>query len=180
MLDALIQNVIGNIHESLIKLGYADRSMTLYYPPESIKDLINTDPDIESLTALLTSDEFTHAFPKGIVEVSREGDRFIFRVPAELVRYVYENAPDNGFLKTLTETLSRPDCDIEQVLSLFRHYSAEIEQRIIQLDGEETILAAFPQGIPDSYCYLFHEEMGRLIYHRFTRAQTDRLLQSEK
>ncbi len=68
--------------------------------------------------------------------------------------------------------MSKPERTIEDITAVFRKYS---DQVVVQTPNSNTdefdYLIYFADGKPDAYRYCIHDEMGQLIYHRFTQKE---------
>lgn len=170
--EALKKNLIDVTKEFLIKLGYAETAIGLYYPLDSLNRLIDAELSIEEMMqALQIFADFVKE-PLGQISCSHEGDRFCFLIPAEGVAYVYHQTGDNDFLKAFVEQTRSCDCTIEKLLAVFSHYSDKVKCEKMKSD-EFDYLVYFADGKPDDFRYCIKFECGHAIYHRFTPKDYD-------
>ena len=95
----LYQNICDTVKEWEIKIGYRKEEIQLYYPEESLLELLETDKD--SLKGIL--EEFCVASKEQMGDMmiyeTEEKGRYCVRIPAQGVSYVHENLPESAFLK---------------------------------------------------------------------------------
>lgn len=165
--EELKQNLIGLVKESQIKLGYSDTSCHLYYPAEALNHLLATELTIPQLENALQEFSTYAAKELGSVTVSHKGEQFCLTVPREGTAYVHEHVEDNGFLQAFMDCMRDGHCTIEEIISVFHRFSDHVT--VEKTNHEEfDYLIYFTDGSPDTYRYCLHEEMGHMIYHRFT------------
>lgn len=165
--EALQKNLIDFIKESQIKLGYDGQPIGLYYPLESLNALLGADLDAAGMQRAL---EGFGAFTRdtlGAVAVSRDGDRFCLRIPAEGVAYVHDNVPDAGFLPAFLAVIGRHGIGIIDILEVFHKYSDRVKCARMNND-EFDYLIYFEDGVPDDYRYCIKLHGDHASYHRFT------------
>lgn len=167
--DSLENNIIDVIKEEQIKLGYRKETIRLYYPMESINNLLGANLSISELSKVL--DKFCIYLKErfGEVEHFHNNTRFCFVIPEEGVTYVYEEVNDRTFLQEFIETISNHDINIEDILQVFHRYSDKVICEKMN-HGEFDYLVYFEDGIPDTYRYCIKFEDCHAIYHRFTYA----------
>lgn len=170
--EALTQNLIGMVKESQIKLGYTKTPIHLYFPAEAINHLLDTQLSVAELEAQLAQFAKTVEALLGTLTVSVKDELFCITVPEKGVEYVHENVETSGFLEEFIACMSRPGHTIEEIIAVFRKYS---DQVVIETPSKDTdefdYLIYFADGKPDAYRYCIHDEMGQLIYHRFTQKE---------
>lgn len=169
--DRLEKNLTDNIYEAQLKLGYDKRPIRLNYTAASICNLLEEHPaDNDLSTALEQFSQF--AAPRfGTITFSPIKDGFCFIVPAEGTAFVHDNAPETSFIADLIELVRRHGITIDDVLSLFRRYSANICTEDMSSSGEFDLLVYFEDSLPDDYRYCFSvdDDFGccHISYHRF-------------
>ncbi|MGN0650060.1 MAG: DUF3877 family protein [Oscillospiraceae bacterium] len=170
--EQLKNNIIDNIVESQVKIGYEKTQMSLYYPTESVMRLLG-ECSAENLKQTL--DEFCGACKDifGEITASVERDRVRFLIPVKGVEYVHTEITDRGFIEDFISTI-RGSCTIEDILAVFGRYSDSVVCEELN-NGEFEYLIYFADGKPDSYRYCIEFEMGRAVYHRFTAADYEAL-----
>ena len=167
--ESLENNIIDVIKEEQIKLGYRKETIRLYYPMESINNLLGADLSVDELSKVL--DEFCIYVKEHFGELvhSHNNTRFCFVIPPKGVTYVHEEIKDRKFLQEFIETISRHHISIEDILLVFQRYSDNVICEKMS-NGEFDYLIYFEQGIPDAYRYCIKFEDCHAIYHRFTYA----------
>ena len=146
--EKLIKNIIDQIKEAQIKLGFAKETTRLYYP-------------VESLNAMLG----IHA--KGHIEIS---------VPPEGAEYVHEYVEEPAFLKAIIELFRQNHhCTVSDVRALFERFSKDYVCEKMSEGSDFDEVFYFKDASVDSYYYCVKEEMGHTIYHRFTKEDMENL-----
>lgn len=173
----LIENVIDQIKEAQLKLGYAEETIFLYFPLESMNSILHTDYREEE--ALLESLQQLFAFseePLGKLSFRLHQKRIEVKIPLQGARYVKEHVPDPPFLKELIRLFSHNhSLTIEEIKSCFLKYSESYVCKKMPADCEFDYVLYFEDESIDRYRYCVKMEMGHAIYHRFTQADYERL-----
>lgn len=165
----LENNIIEVIKEEQIKLGYASETIRLYYPLESICNLLGSDYTIKELYDTLN--QFC-GFVKdrlGDVEFFNKETRYCFIIPPKGVDFVHDAIEKNHFLQDFIEKISSHDCTLDELLKVFHQYSNHVVCEEMD-NGEFDYLIYFKDQILDAYKYCIKFENCHAIYHRFTRA----------
>ncbi len=167
--DSLENNIIDVIKEEQIKLGYRKETIRLYYPMESINNLLDADLSINELSVVL--DKFCLYLKErfGKIEHIHNNTRFCFIIPQKGVTYVYEEVKDRVFLQEFITAIRRHPVNIEDILQVFHRCSDKVICENMN-NGEFDYLIYFENGIPDTYRYCIKFEDCHAIYHRFTYA----------
>lgn len=168
--ERLIQNIIDQIKEAQLKLGYAEETIYLYFPPESLNDLLQTDHrEAGSLAeALRQSPALSHS-KLGELGFRVSQKRIEVRIPPEGARYVKEHVPDPPFLKALIQIFSHGhDLTIEDIKGCFETFSSRYVCGEMPPGSEFDYVLYFEDSGIDPYRYCVKSEMGHMIYHRFT------------
>ncbi len=170
--NSLENNIIDVIKEEQIKLGYQQETIRLYYPMESINNLLKVSQTINELENSLT--DFCSYVKERLGEVhySCDNSRFCIIIPPEGVAYVKDKVKDRHFLREFIDKISQPENSIESVLSVFTKYSDRVIFKEIA-NGEFDYLIYFEDGIPDAYRYCIKFEDCHTVYHRFTKPDYD-------
>jgi hypothetical protein len=165
---ALENNIIDVIKEEQIKLGYQSETIRLYYPMESINNLLGVDYQLTELSGVLDQfDEFVNT-RLGKVSHSNENTRFCFVIPPYGVAYVHEKVEDRCFLRDFIEKINE-HCTLDEILKVFYTYSDNVTCNKMN-NGEFDYLIYFNNGYPDSFMYCLKFENEHVIYHRFTKS----------
>lgn len=168
--DALLKNLIYVLKESQMKIGYTDNAASLNYPPASLARLLGTEAD-DSVLRKALKDFAAYAEPTlGRITVGVYDGQYCLTVPAQGVRYVHENVPENPFLRELIDlTAQHKARGIAEVRALFSKYSDKVVCQEVEGDGYDHVLY-FADGTPDDFIYLFETAFGHVTYHRMTKA----------
>jgi hypothetical protein len=164
----LENNIIDVIKEEQIKLGYRNETIRLYYPMESLNNLLGTDLSINDLNDELERFCLSVKARLGDVKISYKETRFCILIPPTGVTYVHEEVEDRYFLREFIDKMSKHICTIEDILEVFYRYSNNINC-IKMTNGEFDYLIYFEGGLPDAYMYCIKFEDCHAIYHRFTK-----------
>ena len=163
--EKLIKNIIDQIKEAQIKLGFAKETTRLYYPVESLNAMlgIHAKNDKEMLELLASSD--IHDTGLGTLHFSAHKGRIEISVPPEGAEYVHEYVEEPAFLKAIIELFRQNHhCSVSDVRALFESFS------------KDYVCEKMPEGSDfDEVLYFVKEEMGHTIYHRFTKEDMENL-----
>lgn len=165
--DALKKNLIDIIKEFQIKLGYAETSMGLYYPLDSLNRLLDADLSLDEMQEVLFDFSESVKETLGNIICTHEGARFCFMIPAEGVSYVYHKTKNNPFLREFIAQSEKTDCTIDDFVNIFQRHSDNVICEKMN-HGEFDYLIYFEDGVPDDYRYCIKFEGNHTIYHRFT------------
>lgn len=165
----LENNIIDVIKEGQIKLGYKSETIRLYYPMESLNNILGTKLCINDLQDVLEKFCFYVKTRLGNIEYSNKDTRFCIVIPPNGVTYVHKEVEDKHFLREFIEKIGKHNCNIEDILEVFHRYSNNIKYENMT-NGEFDNLLYFEDGQPDAYKYCIKFEDGHAIYHRFTKA----------
>ncbi|MBR2283817.1 MAG: DUF3877 family protein [Ruminococcus sp.] len=168
--ERLEKNIIDNIHEAQLKLGYDGRPVSLNYTPATLRHLTGSD-DMGEISEAVKS---CSPGRLGAMEIRPVHDIYCITVPAEGTAYVNAlYSGDNGFLCRLVGTVREHGISLDDVLAVFRSFSDNVA---VKESGSEEFdyLVYFEDGVPDEYYYCLTLEpcMGggcHITYHRFIR-----------
>ena len=174
--EKLIKNIIDQIKEAQIKLGFARETTRLYYPVECLNAMLgihaeNDEELLEALSAVNLEDtglgELHFSAHKGRIEIS---------VPPEGAAYVHEHVEEPAFLKAMIELFRKNHhCSILDVRALFESFSEDYVCEKMPEGSDFDEVFYFKDASVDSYYYCVKEEMGHTIYHRFTKEDVENL-----
>lgn len=167
--NSLENNIIDVIKEEQIKLGYRRETVRLYYPVDSLNNLLGFNQPLKELKSILGQFCLYAKKHLGEVEYSCENSRFCIVIPPVGVSYVHDEVEDRYFLREFIEKISEPDNKIEDILSVFYKYSDNVTCNKMT-KGEFDYLIYFKEGMPDAYRYCIKFEECHIIYHRFTKS----------
>lgn len=166
----LIQNVIEQIKEAQLKLGYEKEVIRLYFPVASLNALLETDfrDEVQMLTALRDNSAFRNTVLGWLKFFAREG-RIEVRVAPEGAEYVAKEIPDPEFLKSLIQLFaSHHHLSIEEVCRCFEQSGRKyICEKMVPGTDFDYVIYFEDASFDDDY-YCIKMEMGHTIYHRFT------------
>lgn len=165
--ELLKKNLVDNIKEQQAKLGYRKECLYLYYPLSSLNHFFESGCTAEEMIRLLSQAPPSVTDSLGPIEVSRQGERFCFKIPESGSQYVHEHISDNEFINALILEVSKPRCSKEQLLRLFQQHSSDIEVQDME-HGDFDYSIHFRNNEENPYYYCFHDEGFHIIYHRFT------------
>jgi hypothetical protein len=164
---ALERHIIDVIKEEQIKLGYRSETIRLYYPMESINNLLGTSYTLEELSNVLNDLSESTKSTLGDIVHSNVNTRFCFTIPPEGVTYVHEKVEDKHFLREFIEKMSSHNTTLDEIMAIFHKYSDHVICEKMD-NGEFDYLVYFQDENPDAYRYCLKFEVGHAIYHRFT------------
>lgn len=171
----LKRNIFDNIKECEIKIGYREEDMNLYYPLESLLELLPSDRENlpDAIAAFCRSAE-TELGALTINETEEKG-RFCIHVPSAGVKYVHENVKNSPFLKAFLDEIFKPGNSLEDIVNVFRTFSRDV---IVEKVEEHEWGIYFLDPETDPYVYYLEQEEFGLQYHRFTKHAYDVLKNS--
>ncbi len=180
----LKKHIIDTIKEWQLKIGYREGNMKLYYPRESLVELLGiTEQELEySLRSFCR--EMEPQF--GSIKISGSYARYCLDIPAKGCAYVAGKVEEPVFLKLFLENLTKPGSNMEQIRECFAIYGKQtetsyIEEIIKDSDKQEQGHCheghAFYFGDADveEYVYWVEENEFGLTYHRFTREEFQKM-----
>ncbi len=169
--DKLTENIVDQIKEAQIKLGYAKETVRLYYPAESLCTLMGMEPmDTKRLLDYLKETAVLSEIPLGELQFTAHKGRIEVRIPPEGAEYVHREVPDPEFLTELIGFFgSHPHCHLADIRKIFAEFSEDYVCEKMPKGTDFDYVLYFPDGSVDAYYYCVKEEMGHTIYHRFTK-----------
>lgn len=176
--DKLIKNIIDQIKEAQIKLGYVKETVRLYYPVASLNSMLGTDAkDGQELLALLREESAFSDNKLGTLQFAECKGRIEVSIPPEGSEYVHRETPEPAFLTDIISLFgTRHNCSPADICSVFEKYSQDyICEKMPEGTDFDYVLYFNDQEI-DSYYYCIKEEMGHTIYHRFTKEDYEALM----
>lgn len=175
--EILVQNIIDQVKEAQIKLGFARETVRLYYPISTLNAMLETDASNEKEMLAILSDNVFRNTILGDLRFSAHKQRIEVSVSPEGAEYVHKNVPEPAFLMDLIELFRKNHhCSLEEIHHLFESYSTEYICKKMPEGSDFDEVLYFKDSEIDSYFYCIKEEMGHTIYHRFTKADMIELL----
>lgn len=176
--EKLMKNIIDQVKEGQLKLGYVRETVRLYYPLESMNDILATDfmsarDLVKNLNPVLLRES---GLPGG-VWLGFQGERIDVSVSPKAVEYIYNTIPASGFLVDIIQLFRvNPHCSLKEICEVFERYSNEYVCEKMPEDTDFDYVLHFADDPIDEYYYCIKMEMGHTIYHRFTRGDYEALV----
>lgn len=158
--------LVDLIKEQQAKLGYRKEMVRLYYPMDSLNNILGTKLSEDALLSALSDIPDYVRNSLGDIEYTSDGGRFCITIPEKGSEYVHNSIKDNEFITKLIETVSRHGCSMEDIYRLFLDSWEKVERRDIK-DGDFDCYIRFVDRPDDEYYYCFKDEGCHIIYHRF-------------
>ncbi len=168
--DKLEKNIVDQIKEAQLKLGFVRETVRLYYPWESLRVMLKSqDKEIGELCRRLEN-----SFPE--FSFSHQGDRIEVCVPPDYVEYVHREVEAPPFLAELIRLFSaNHHLTLEQIKGLFEKFGEYIYRQMPE-GADFDYVFHFRNTAVDEYYYCIRMEMGHTIYHRFMKSDFEQLL----
>ena len=164
--EKFLQNIYDTVKEWEIKIGYRPEAVQLYYPEESLTELLNVTE--EELPRAIS--EFKEQVQASLGEIhiceTKEKGRYCVQISEKGTVYIHENVPEPAFLKAFLSVITSPGKTLEDVEAVFGQFS---EKFTINKTENREWSFWFPDGGPDPYVYHVEEDDFGLQYHRFTK-----------
>lgn len=176
-IERLITNIIGQIKEVQIKLGYVKETLRFYYPVSSLNNImsVNYQNEMDMLEALKTSQELKDTV-LGTLQFKIHGGRIEISVGQEGAEYVHRNVETSPFLVDLITLFGAcHSCSIHDICRVFEKYSQDYVCQKMQEDKDFDYVIYFMDNNIDEYYYCIRMEMGHTIYHRFMKEDYEAL-----
>ena len=164
----LEKNLCGVIVEMALKMGLTASPVSLNYPMDSLRRMMDVQLSPEEMLLAL---EAFFAARVDIFDAARavpHEDGFCLTIPAEGVACVVSRAPAADFLRDLIHTAQAPGTTANDLLDVFRRHSTRVHVEPVDND-EFDLLVYFEDGIPDDFRYCIDQHDGFTSYHRFSK-----------
>ncbi|MDE6698480.1 MAG: DUF3877 family protein [Lachnospiraceae bacterium] len=180
--EKLVKNIIDQIKEAQIKLGYMRESMRFYYPLSSVNAMLNMDfKSTGELTSFINSKNILDNTIIGKLLLSVHDDRIEVSVSADGVTYVYENIPDPPFLRDIINFFAtHHNAGIDEIRSIFEKYGNDYVCEGMPAGEDFDYVMYFKDKSIDEYYYCIKNEMHHTIYHRFSKVDFQMLVCKEE
>ncbi len=166
---ALRNNIINNLTESQLKIGYSENAVTLNFTEDSLHRLM-LPAENESIEEAF--EQFAQLVSPELGKLTLEPfeGRYALTIPVKGVRFVHEKIKPNPFLVEFITAIKTPFTlnSIEDVLSVFNKYSSRVVCKKVN-NSEFQYFLYFADGIPDDFIYCIDTNFGTISYHRFTQ-----------
>lgn len=171
MENKLTENIIDQMKEAQIKLGYVKETVRLYYPVESLNALAGTAAqNADELLELLEGNPVFTDTVLGRLRFAVHEGRIEVSVPPEGTVYVHNEIPAPAFLTDIIELFgSHHCCTLQDIRAVFERYSKDYLCEKMPEEMDFDYVFHFKEDGIDPYYYCIKEEMGHTIYHRFTK-----------
>lgn len=166
MKNTLIRNIIEQINELQLKLGYAHESVTLFYPYASLRFLLKTEKRGTELIDM--AKECIASSGLGKIEVSPTKGKALLTLSPEAVTFIYENYAPSNFLRDFIELFSNHHgITTGRICEVFEKYSSDYSFITMPKGSDFDYVFYFSNPEIDSFYYCIKDEFGHMIYHRF-------------
>ncbi len=163
----LEKNLIDNILECELKLGYANTPICFYYPITSLMELLECEePEIASAIQQFLERELTCLGKVIVKEQPNEKGRYAVTIPVEGIRWVSDHFQPTDFMRLLISEINRPGNTLEDIVKIFTHFSSEVDVK--KVSDKEWVIGFADESI-DPYVYHIEQNEFGFEYHRFTR-----------
>lgn len=165
----LIKNIVDQVMEAQLKLGYARESLELYYPLSSLNALLETEiTDVPKMRDLLVRE---YSDIQGIpMKFTIHAGRIAVGIGPQGAEYVHEKVPVPAFLKELIALMGdHCACSLEEIRALFERYGKCCMEKMPEGSDFDAVLFFEDPSVDEYYYCIKTEEMGHTIYHRFIR-----------
>lgn len=174
--ERFLKNIMDQIKEAQLKLGYVKETVRLYYPAASLNGLLGTDCASAKELAVLLQHTFSQETVLGTLQFHTHADRIEIGIPPEGAEYVYRKVETPAFLKELIELFqTRHSCSLEEIQEVFGHHGSYVCERMPEGSDFDYVMY-FENEAVDEYYYCIKMEMGHTIYHRFVKADYQNLI----
>lgn len=170
-IERFLENIIEQIKEAQLKLGFAKEVIRLYFPSESLSKLLQVDCSSgnELLAALEKEPRFENTVLGEILFSICKDDRIEVCVSPDGVVYVHEHVPDPPFLVRIIELFQKKhNPTIQEICECFAQFSDNYVCDKMKSGTDFDYVLYFADKKPDAWYYCVRAEMGHTIYHRFT------------
>lgn len=173
----LITNIIDQIKEAQIKLGYVRETVRLYYPTASLNAILEIEAKDAYEMAQWLEKYFSETETElGKIQAAVSGGRIELSVPPEGAEYVHREVDSPAFLVDLiTLFQTHHCCTLEEIRKVFEAHGAYRCEKMAEGTDFDYVMY-FEDTAVDEYYYCIKAEMGHTIYHRFTREDYEQLL----
>lgn len=169
--NKLIQNIIDQIKEAQLKLGYVKETVRLYYPAASLNTLLGImTKDADELVTLLKSEPSFADTVLGTLQFTVCSGRIEISISPDGAEYVYREVPSSPFLADIIELFGKHhNCTLKDICDVFGKYSDDYTCEEMPQGMDFDYALHFNDDTIDPYYYCIKAEMGHTIYHRFTK-----------
>lgn len=175
--DLLLENIIEQIKEAQLKLGYAKEVIRLYYPVSSLCSLLKIKTvNGNELIGLLEQEKIFDDTKLGKLDFSLcAPERVEVQISEKGAAYVHEHVPDSPFLVSMIELFhhnheeDEKPITIDAICACFKQFNENYICEKQKPGADFDYVLYFPDQKPDAWYYCVKFEMNHAIYHRFTK-----------
>lgn len=179
-MNELAQHMVDTVKEWQLKIGVRKEKMDLFYPLESLKELLKLEKTAtkEQLEQALTLFQEENRALFGTLHFWKEKDRYGIEIPEEGVIHIAETIPDPEFLEKFLKVIQNPSSDMEDISNCFQQFANDkgdvLHQENMVHDGLGSVFY-FEKDTTERYVYCVEDDDFGLTYHRFTRKEYEEL-----
>lgn len=179
-MNELAQHMVDTVKEWQCKIGVRKEKMDLFYPLESLKELLQLEPaaSTEELEKTLTEFQKENESLFGKLHFWKEKKRYGIEIPEDGVIHIAKTIPDPEFLKSFLKVIQNPASKMDDVCNCFQQFAKEKEDVLHQEnmvhDGLGSVFY-FEKDSTERYVYCVEDDDFGLTYHRFTRKEYENL-----
>lgn len=170
--ERLKQHICDTVKEWQLKIGNGEAAMRLYYPKNSLINLLGLSPDAGEQDLSWALAAFCHEEePRlGKIIFSHQGERYCIEIPKEGCAYIDKEIPEPEFLKAFLSVLMKKGSDLEQIRLCFQEFGKKHGLEYQEEDKKsEGVVFYFKEQAIEPYIYCVEQGDFGLTYHRFTR-----------
>ena len=170
-IEEFLENIIEQIKEAQLKLGFAKEVIRLYFPISSLCNLLQVEEQSgEVLLAQLEREKALVDSALGEIRFSLcKENRMEVCVSPEGASYVHEQIPDPPFLAGIIKLFGENHhLTIEEICACFAQFNQNYVCEKMKPGTDFDYVLYFQDRTPDAWYYCIRMEMGHTIYHRFT------------
>lgn len=163
----LEQNIIDNILECEVKIGHNSVQFTVYYPNDSLCELLDCDEDnvIDALSTFKSNVRDT--LGDVVLATAQDGSgRVGITIPASGVDWVSSNYKPSDFSVAFISMIKSFEATEENIISLFNSFDSNV---VIERENEAEFAIYFSNESIDPYVYFIEQNDFGFEYHRYTR-----------
>ncbi|CDD35604.1 putative uncharacterized protein [Roseburia sp. CAG:309] len=179
-MNELAQHMVDTVKEWQCKIGVRKEKMDLFYPLQSLKELLQLNPadSTEQLEKTLTEFQKEYEDLFGRLHFWKEKERYGIEIPEEGVIHIAETIPDPEFLEKFLKVIQNPVSKMEDITNCFQQFANDkgdvLHQENMVHDGLGSVFY-FEKDSTERYVYCVEDDDFGLTYHRFTRKEYEEL-----
>ena len=175
-----IENIVEQIKEAQLKLGYVKEVIRLYYQAESLCDLLEL-PYQDGKELLLVLEKETDFLDTELGKIGfslcHDQNRIEVRISPDGTEYVHKYVQAPPFLAGLIQLFQEHHkLSIEEICAYFERFSEHYICEKMQPGTDFDYVMYFEDQKPDSWYYCIRTEMDHTIYHRFTKSDYSKIV----